>query len=202
MVRVGIVALQGGVAEHYQITKLAGERSGITAEPVLVKKPVDLEGVDAIIIPGGESTTIGILARRTGLLDSLKEKIESGTPTLGTCAGAILMAKRLAGTRGAQPVLAVMDVEVHRNYFGRQRESFEVDLDIDFIEGPPFRGIFIRAPAFTGFWGEARPAASIKIGGSEVYVAAVERSMIATSFHPELTGDTRIHEYLLSLAKR
>jgi 5'-phosphate synthase pdxT subunit len=202
VVRVGIVALQGGVAEHYHMTKLAGERSGIKAEPLLVKKPVDLEGVDAIIIPGGESTTIGILAKRTGLLDALKEKIESGTPTLGTCAGAILMAKKLAGTRGAQPTLAVMDVEVHRNYFGRQRESFEVDLDIDFIEGPPFRGVFIRAPAFTDFWGEARPAASIKIGGSKVHVAAVERAMIATSFHPELTGDTRIHEYLLGLAKR
>ena len=202
MVRVGIIALQGGVAEHYHMTRLAGERAGISVEPILVKKPAELDGVDAVIIPGGESTTIGILARRTGLLDVLKERIESGIPTLGTCAGAILMAKRLAGTRGAQPILGVMDVEVHRNFFGRQRESFEVDLDIDFIEGPPFRGVFIRAPAFTDFWGTARPAASVRIGGSEVYVAAVEDAMIATSFHPELTGDTRIHEYLISLAKR
>ena len=201
MVRVAIVALQGGVAEHHHMIRLAGERLGVQVEPVLAKKPADLEGADAIIIPGGESTTIGILAKRTGLLDKLREAILAGTPALGTCAGAIMMAKRLAGTRGEQPILAVMDVEAHRNYFGRQRESFEVDLDIDFLEGPPFRGIFIRAPAFTDFWGNARPAASIEVDGARVHVLAVQDAMIATSFHPELTGDTRIHEYLLRLAK-
>ncbi|MEB3816836.1 MAG: pyridoxal 5'-phosphate synthase glutaminase subunit PdxT [Desulfurococcales archaeon] len=202
MVRVGIVALQGGVSEHYYMVRRAGERIGLGVEPVLLKKPGDLRDIDAVIIPGGESTTIGIVAKRTGLLDELREAILGGLPVLSTCAGAIIMAKKLAGTRGAQPILGVMDVEVHRNYFGRQRESFEVDLNIDFLSGPPFRGVFIRAPAFTDFWGDARPAAAIEYNGRRVYVAAVERAMIATSFHPELTGDTRIHEYLLSLAKK
>jgi len=203
LVKVGIVALQGGVAEHYHMVRLAGERSGIPAEPVIVKKPGQLEGLDAIIIPGGESTTIGVVARRVGLLEPLRDALLSGTPALGTCAGAIIMAKRVtAGSKGGQPLLGVMDVEVHRNYFGRQRESFELDLRIDFLDEKPFRGVFIRAPAFTDFWASARPAATARIDGSEVHVAAVEGGLVATSFHPELTGDTRIHEYLLRLAKR
>lgn len=203
MVRVGIVALQGGVAEHHYMIRLASDRSGIPAEPVIVKKPDALDGVDALIIPGGESTTIGVVARRVGLLDRLRDAILSGLPTLGTCAGAIVMAKRVVGgSRRGQPLLSVMDVEVHRNYFGRQRESFELDINVDFIEGGPFRGVFIRAPAFTDFWSRARPAAAAHINGDEIHVAAVEDAMIATSFHPELTGDTRIHEYLLRLAKR
>jgi 5'-phosphate synthase pdxT subunit len=202
MVKVGIVGLQGGVAEHYYMVRLAAERSGVNAEPVIVKRPEHLDGVDALILPGGESTTIGAVARRVGLLDRLRDTILSGTPVLGTCAGAILMAKRVVGgTKRGQPLLSVMDVEVHRNYFGRQRESFELDVNVDFLDSP-FRGVFIRAPAFTAFWGNARPAATVKIDGAEVHVAAVEDAMIATSFHPELTGDTRIHEYLLRLAKR
>ncbi len=203
MVRVGIVALQGGVAEHHYMVRLASDRSGIPAEPVIVKKPSALDGVDALIIPGGESTTIGVVARRVGLLERLRDAILSGLPALGTCAGAIVMAKRVVGgSRRGQPLLSVMDVEVHRNYFGRQRESFELDINVDFIEGGPFRGVFIRAPAFTDFWSRARPAATARINGDEIHVAAVEDAMIATSFHPELTGDTRIHEYLLRLAKR
>ncbi len=202
MVRVGIVALQGGIAEHQHMVRLAAQKLDLGVEVVLLKKASDAKDLDAIIIPGGESTTIGVLAKRTGLMDRLKEMILEGTPTLGTCAGAILMAKKLSGTRGQQPTLGVMDVEVHRNYFGRQRESFEIDLNIDFLEGPPFRGIFIRAPAFTDFWNGARSAASINVNGKKVDVVAVEGSMIATSFHPELTGDTRIHEYLIKLAKK
>ncbi len=202
MIRVGIIALQGGVAEHQHMVKLAAEKIKTQAEPVFVRKDNDLKNIDAIIVPGGESTTMGILAKRTGLLDKIKEIILDGTPTLGTCAGAILMAKKLLGIRGKQPMLRVMDVEVHRNYFGRQRESFEIDLNIDFLEGPPFRGIFIRAPAFTDFWNGAKSAASISVDGKKVDVVAIEESMIATSFHPELTGDTRIHEYLIKLAKK
>ena len=202
MVRVGIVALQGGIAEHQHMIKLAAQKLNLEVEAVLLKKANDAKNLDAIIIPGGESTTIGVLAKRTGLMDRLKEMILEGIPTLGTCAGAILMAKKLSGTRGRQPTLGVMDVEVHRNYFGRQRESFEIDLKIDFLEGAPFRGIFIRAPAFTDFWNGAKSVASINVDGKKVDVVAVEGSMIATSFHPELTGDTRIHEHLIKLAKK
>ncbi len=201
MVTVGILAYQGGVEEHAYMTELACRRLGASCRVVLVKRREHLEGLDAVILPGGESTTIAKLAQRTGVLTALRELVLSGLPALGTCAGAVMMAKRVrdrvVGETG-QPLLAVMDIEVVRNYFGRQRDSFEVDLDLQLPTGARrFRAVFIRAPAIVRLWGRARPMA--RLGG--VVVAAVEDHMIATSFHPELTGDTAVHELLVATAR-
>ena len=197
--RVGILAYQGGVYEHKHMVERAMKSLGIGGEVVLVKKVEHLERLDAVILPGGESTTIGRLAARFGVLDRLKELIASGLPTLGTCAGAVMLAKevkdRVVG-EVKQPTLAVMDVEVVRNYYGRQRESFEIDLKIPELGEKPFRGVFIRAPAIVRWWGSAEPVAKL----DSVAVLARQGSLIAATFHPELSGDVRLHKYFLELA--
>jgi 5'-phosphate synthase pdxT subunit len=183
---VGVLALQGDVREHLSIL----ESLGATAVPV--KRAEQLDSVDALVIPGGESTTIGTMAVRFGLLDPLRSAAEGGLPTYGTCAGLILLSG--AVTDGDQPLLGVLDVVVRRNAFGRQNESFESTLDIAGLD-EPFHAVFIRAP-----W--------VEKAGSEVEVlAAVDEhpvmvrqdKILATSFHPELTGDGRIHQMLLDL---
>jgi len=186
MTTVGVLALQGDVREH--LTTL--EHLGVRATPV--KKPEQLESVDALVIPGGESTTIGKMAVRFGLLEPLRDVVEGGLPTFGTCAGLILLAG--AVTDGDQPLLGVLDVVVRRNAFGRQNESFESDLDIAGLEDP-FHAVFIRAP-----WVE-------KVGSDVEVLAAIDEhpvmvrqdTILASSFHPELTGDGRIHRMLLEL---
>lgn len=186
MSRVGVLALQGDVREHLQILDSLG------ATGAAVKKPGELESLDALIIPGGESTTIGKLAVRFGLLGPLRQAVNEGLPVYGTCAGMILLAS--AVTEGDQPLVGALDVVVKRNAFGRQNESFEADLDIDGLD-QPFHAVFIRAP-----WIE-------KVGSdvdvlSEVDDHAVmvrQGSILATSFHPELTGDDRIHRMLLEV---
>ena len=186
MTRVGVLALQGDVREHIAILESLG------ADTAEVKTPEQLASVDALVIPGGESTTIGKMAVRFGLLDPLRERIGAGLPTYGTCAGMILLAG--AVTDGDQPLIGALDVMVRRNAFGRQNESFEADLDIDGL-GEPFHAVFIRAP-----WIE-------KVGSDVVTLAAVDEHpvmvrqdhILATSFHPELTGDGRIHRMLLEL---
>ncbi|MET1159362.1 MAG: pyridoxal 5'-phosphate synthase glutaminase subunit PdxT [Thermoprotei archaeon] len=203
--RIGILGLQGGVYEHYYMLKRVLDEEGIGGEIVVVKKPRELEGIDGIVIPGGESTTIGVLARRTGILDQLRDLILGGLPAMGTCAGAILMAKRAVDRvtgKTSQPLLGVMDIEVTRNYFGRQRESFEIDLLIEELGDKPFRGVFIRAPAITSYWGEAEPLAKISWNGEEVVAIAREKHMLATVFHPELTNDTRIHRLFIKTIKK
>ncbi|BES80568.1 pyridoxal 5'-phosphate synthase glutaminase subunit PdxT [Pyrodictium abyssi] len=199
--KVGILALQGGFYEHLHMLRRLAQETGWSIEPVLVKKPSSLRGLDAVIIPGGESTTIGVVARRVGLLDELRDLLESGLPAMGTCAGAALLAKsvrdRVVGET-KQPLLAVMNIEVVRNYYGRQRESFEVDLKILALGEKPFRGVFIRAPAITKLWGRAEAIAEL----DGVTVAAEEDGKLALAFHPELTGDTRIHRYFLEKVKR
>jgi 5'-phosphate synthase pdxT subunit len=209
MVRVAIVAYQGGVAEHAYMLRRASEDTGIGVEIVYAKRPESLQGVDAVILPGGESTTIGRLMARMGLLEPLRRLLaEEGVAALGTCAGAALLAKqvrdRVRGVTG-QPLLAVMDTEVTRNYYGRQRESFEALVKLrdptglaPELEERPFHGVFIRAPAFTKLWGKAE--AMGLLGGDTV--AAVQERIVALSFHPELTKDTRIHRLLLRLAKK
>lgn len=199
--RAGVLALQGDVEEHARAFARAAEELRISLEVVEVKRPQQLRELDAIAIPGGESTTIGALAKRTGLLDALRDAVRGGLPTLGTCAGAIFLAKEVkdsvVGETG-QPILGVMDIGVVRNAFGRQRESFELDLDTDFGR---LRGVFIRAPAIVKVWGGARSAAKMRhpeLG--EIHAAAVQSNMIATIFHPELST-TAVHRYLLSLAK-
>jgi 5'-phosphate synthase pdxT subunit len=184
MTRVGVLALQGDFREHMALL------DGLGANPVPVKTVEELAVVDALVIPGGESTTIGKMATRFGLIDPLRETIDGGLPTYGTCAGLILLAG--AVTDGDQPLIGALDVVVRRNAFGRQNESFEADLEIAGLD-EPFHAIFIRAP-----WVE-------KVG-SDVEVLAVvddhpvmvrQGNILATSFHPEMIGDARIHRMLL-----
>ncbi len=186
MSSVGVLALQGDVREHLAILDSLG------VDAVAVKKPEQIAEVDALVIPGGESTTIGKMAVRFGLLDPLRDAIDGGLPVFGTCAGMIFLAG--AVTDGDQPLLGALDVVVRRNAFGRQNDSFEADLDVDGLDDP-FHAVFIRAP-----WVE-------KVGSEVEIMAAVgehpvmvrQDRILATSFHPELTGDGRIHRMLLDL---
>ena len=186
MTTIGVLALQGDVREHLAIL----DSLGVT--PVPVKKPGQLEAIDALVIPGGESTTIGKMAVRFGLLDPLRAAIDGGLPVYGTCAGMILLSGSI--TEGDQPLLGVLDVVVRRNAFGRQNESFEEDLEIDGLTSP-FHAVFIRAPWVEKVGSEVEVLASV----GEHPVMVRQDRLLATSFHPELTGDGRIHEMLLEL---
>ena len=183
--RVGVLALQGDVAEH--MAALAD--CGVT--PVPIKYAHELDTVDGIVIPGGESTTIARLARLYGLFDPLGKHLESGMPALGTCAGLIFMA---SGTEeGGQPQLGVLDVVVRRNAWGGQNESFEASLDVTGLDEPVL-AVFIRAPWVSGHGPDVEVLASW--AGHPVFVR--QGSLFGTSFHPELTGDRRIHEMFVS----
>jgi pyridoxal 5'-phosphate synthase pdxT subunit len=184
MTRVGVLALQGDVREHLQIVDSLG------AIGVAVKTPEELGSVDALIIPGGESTTIGKMAVRFGLLEPLRQAVDEGLPVYGTCAGMILLAG--AVTEGDQPLIGALDVVVKRNAFGRQNESFEADLDIDGLD-EPFHAVFIRAPWIEKVGSEVDVLCEV----DDHPVMVRQRSILATSFHPELTGDPRIHQILL-----
>lgn len=186
MTRVGVLALQGDVREHARILE------GLGAEAVEVKKPEQIDSIDAIVIPGGESTTIGKMAVRFGLLDPLRDAIGGGVPVYGTCAGMILLAG--AVTEGDQPLIGALDVVVKRNAFGRQNESFEAGLEVDGLD-EPFPAVFIRAP-----WIEKVGAEVEVLSEFDTHPVMVRQGRIlATSFHPELTGDGRIHGMLLDL---
>ncbi|WP_457615203.1 pyridoxal 5'-phosphate synthase glutaminase subunit PdxT [Methanopyrus sp.] len=198
--KVAVIAVQGAVEEHEWILKAAGELVGEDVEVVWARYPEDLEGVDAVVIPGGESTTIGHLMERHDLVKPLLELAESETPILGTCAGMILLAREVVpqahpGTEVEveQPLLGLMDVRVVRNAFGRQRESFEVDLQIEGLEDE-FRAVFIRAPAVDEVLSD-----DVKVLAEYGdYVVAVEQDhLLATAFHPELTDDPHLHAYFL-----
>jgi len=196
VLKLGVVALQGAVSEHVESLKVALSKLGVDGAVELIKKPAELDRVQGIVIPGGESTVIGRVAERTGLIKVLKERIEGGLPVFGTCAGAILLAKEVYDAkvgRIQQPLIGVMDIKVVRNYYGRQKESFEVDLEIPAIGDRPFRGVFIRAPAIEAVGSKVRVLAVYE--GLPVLVQ--QDNMLAATFHPELTSDTRIHEYFL-----
>ncbi len=193
--KVGVTAVQGDVSEHLEIVERAMAELSLPGRAVPVRKPAVLEEVAALIIPGGESTTISKLLVKFGLFEGVIERVEEGMPLMGTCAGCVLLAKEgdeqvmATGTR----LLGLMDMAVDRNAFGRQRESFEVDLDIDEIG--PARGVFIRAPAIRRVWGECEVLARLE----ERIVMAQQRHMLALTFHPELSGTTGVHSRLLEL---
>ncbi len=191
--KIGVLALQGDFAEHIQILKSLG------ADAIEVRKPEQLRDLDGLIIPGGESTTVGKLAVEYGLLEPMRAMCTSGKPVWGTCAGMIFLAKE-AGR--PQPLLGVMDVSVKRNAFGRQVQSFEQDLDVPELNGVdngntparPFHAIFIRAPLIESVGRGVKVLARLDDG---TIVAARQGNLLATSFHPELTKDTRFHKYFL-----
>lgn len=185
--KVGILALQGDVREHARILIRLG------AEPLDVKSPEGLTDIDALIIPGGESTTISLLMKRYGLDTAIKEKHKSGMPIYGTCAGAIVLAKEIIGA-AKQPRLGLADISIKRNDYGRQIDSFEAELSIKDIG--IFNGIFIRAPTIKSFYNGVQTLAEHK--NSPVMIK--QDNLLITTFHPELTDDTRIHEYFLEMA--
>jgi len=182
--RVGVLALQGDVREHLHILDSLG------ADAVGVKTPGQLAEVDGLILPGGESTTIGKLAVRFGLLEPLRSAIDAGFAVYGTCAGMILLAG--AVTEGDQPLVGALDVVVKRNAFGRQNESFEADLEISSLDRP-FHAVFIRAPWIEKVGSEVEVLSTV----DDHPVMVRQDNILATSFHPELTGDGRIHQMFL-----
>lgn len=188
MAVVGILALQGDVREHADAVVAIGG----AWKPV--RLPEDLEGLDALIIPGGESTTIGKLATIYGLIQPLRQAIADGLPTFGTCAGMIFLAAGV--TDGDQPLLGVLDAIIERNAFGRQNESFEADLEIEGLDRP-FRTVFIRAPRVAKAGSEVEVLAAV----GEHPVMVRQGNIVAAAFHPELTGDHRIHTMLLQLVE-
>ena len=190
--KIGVLAIQGSFAEHIAMLKQLG------VETSEVRLPGQLESLDGLIIPGGESTTIGKLATDFGLMEPLHMFGQSHA-VWGTCAGAIFMSKDVSRP---QPLLNLMDIKVARNAFGRQVDSFEADLDIPELKrvggtAAPYHAVFIRAPIIESVQGNAKILASLADGR---IVAAQQGHLLATSFHPELTGDTRFHEYFLALA--
>lgn len=186
MTTVGVLALQGDVREHLHILESLG------AESLGVKRPEQLESISALIIPGGESTTIGKMAVRFGLYEPLRSFISRGLPVYGTCAGMIFLANAI--TDGDQALLGSLDVVVRRNAFGRQNESFEAPVDVAGLD-LPFHAVFIRAPWIEKVGGEVEVLATIK----EHPVMVRQDRILASSFHPELTNDARIHQMLLDL---
>jgi len=186
--KFGVLALQGDFREHVESLKSCG----VTA--IEAKSRDDLESIDALVIPGGESTTISKLAKSFGLFDVIKDRIASGLPTYGSCAGMIMVANTIIEPVSGQESFGGIDISVRRNAFGRQVESFESDLDIEGVGGNPVRAVFIRAP-WVETWGEdVEVLASVNKGGSEHPVAVRQGKVLATSFHPELTADNRIHK--------
>ena len=187
--KIGVLALQGAFAEHINVL------CRLEVETVPVRLPRQLVGLDGLIIPGGESTTITSLMLSYNLRTEISRLVENGLPVLGTCAGMILLARKVSND-GIEPV-AVMGITVRRNAFGRQRESFETDLDIPVLGEKPFPGIFIRAPLIEQVTGEVEVLSRLDNG---TIVAARQGKLLACAFHPELTDDLRFHRYFLSIA--
>lgn len=187
--KIGVLALQGAFIEHEKMLRELG------VEAVEVRLPSDLEGLDGLIIPGGESTTIGKLAVEYGLVEPLRQFAQT-TPTWGTCAGMIFLAKDIGIDR--QPILGLMDIKVNRNAFGRQIDSFETDLPVSVLDDVPFHMIFIRAPVVTDVSDGVEILAKLADGR---IIAVQEGHLLATAFHPELTNDVRLHQYFLKMVE-
>jgi len=190
---IGVLALQGDVREHMRALRATG------AQPAAIRRPGELDAVDALVIPGGESTTIWKLATAFELMEPVRKRIAAGMPAFGCCAGMIMLADRLRGGAAGQETFGGIDMTVRRNAFGRQVDSFETDLDIAGIEGPRLRAVFIRAP-----W--------VDQAGAAVEILAADRStgrivavrqgpLLATAFHPELTADDRVHRLFADIVK-
>lgn len=187
--KVGVLALQGDFREHLAVLR------GLGADAVPVRRPAELDEIGGLVIPGGESSVMDKLSRTFGLAEPLRDAIAGGLPVYGTCAGLIMLADRILDGIAGQQSLGGLDVSVRRNAFGSQVDSFETDLDIPAVGEEPMHAVFIRAPIVE----EVGPAATALARVADGRVVAVEQgNLIGTSFHPEITGDTRFHEYFLS----
>ncbi|MCB0039501.1 MAG: pyridoxal 5'-phosphate synthase glutaminase subunit PdxT [Caldilinea sp.] len=196
MVTIGILALQGAFVEHEAMVRRLG------AQAVQVRKPEQLADLDGLIIPGGESTTMGLVAERWGLVEPLRAWVRSGKPTWGTCAGMIMLADRATGQKeGGQTLLGGLDVTVNRNYFGRQNESFETWLRVPALGEAPIRAVFIRAPAIVAAGAGVEVLATVPGRGEDVIAAVRQGNILATAFHPELTDDLRWHALFLAMVE-
>jgi len=188
-VKIGVLALQGAFREHLQTLGTIG------VEGVPVRLPADLEGVSGLILPGGESTTMRHLIQRWDLADPIRRLAATGAPLFGTCAGMIVVSKQIVG--GEPPVLPLLDVSVERNAFGRQLDSFEADLIVPVLGDTPVHAVFIRAPVIDAVGPDVDVLARLDDGR---IVAVRERNVLATSFHPELAGETRFHRLVATMA--
>lgn len=195
--RIGVLALQGGVAEHACAARAAG------ADPVLVRRPEELAGVDALILPGGESTAMTKLLAVSELAEPLGERLNAGMPAFGSCAGLILLAADVDPPDGRTRNFGAIDITVRRNAFGRQLDSFEEDLDVPELGGGPARAVFIRAPwvVRAGLGVQALATVGGPDGVEPKIVAAKQGNILVTAFHPELTADIRWHALFLSMAR-
>lgn len=188
---IGVLALQGDVREHL----IALASADALARPV--RRPEELAEVDGLVIPGGESTTMSKLAVLFGMMEPLRERVRAGMPVYGTCAGMILLAEKILDPRSGQETVGGIDMIVRRNAFGRQNESFEAAVEVDGIDGGPVEGVFIRAP-----WVESVGAEAEVIAEHGGHIVAVrQRHVLATSFHPELTGDHRVHALFVEMVR-
>jgi len=195
--KVGVISVQGAFPEHIAMAEQAMRNLGRTGTAISVRRVSDLDGAGAVILPGGESTTISRLMVRFGIFDRILELAGEGVPIMGTCAGLVLLAKEgdEEVNRTETRLLGLMDMAVDRNAFGRQRESFETELRIKGMD-KPFPAVFIRAPIIRRLWGGAEEIARHKDG----IVMAKQENLLALSFHPELSKDTRVHEMLIGMA--
>lgn len=195
--RIGIIGVQGDVSEHVDAVARAMEEFGVSGEAITVRKLEDLARVDGLTIPGGESTTISKVLVKRGMFDEIVRRAqEESMPIMGTCAGCILLAKEggVQAEKTETRLLGLMDMSVDRNAFGRQKESFEADLEVEGL-ATPFHGVFIRAPAIVRTWGDCKPLSRY---GVQIVLARQGR-LIGSAFHPELSGDLRIHRWFLEL---
>lgn len=194
--RIGVLALQGDFREHLRVLADCG------AEAVKVRTAEDLSGVDGLVIPGGESTTIGMLIQRNGLEAPLRAALAAGLPVLGTCAGMILLAAEVLDGRADQLALGAIDMTVRRNAFGRQVDSFESPVEVPSLPGPPVTAVFIRAPWVERVGPDVEVLATVGLdSGADRIVAVRQGNAVATSFHPEVTDDLRFHALLVDMVR-
>ncbi len=196
--QIGILAVQGDVEENLSATNLALKELGVEGKAIPVKYADEIGKVDGLVIPGGESTVIGTLSKLSGATQAIKDRIDDGMPVLGTCAGMIMLAKRAYDKvvgETKQQLLNVLDIVVERNAFGRQNDSFEADLNIKMIGDKSFKGVFIRAPIVT----ETGKGVEVVTTLDGKIIAVKQGNVIGTAFHPELSGDIRLHKYFAQL---
>jgi 5'-phosphate synthase pdxT subunit len=194
--RIGVIAIQGNVEEHVNAMQRTLDQAGFGAEVIKIKHKGLVPTCDALILPGGESTTLGRLMEKEGISMEIKKVVHAGIPIMGTCAGLVLLAKKgdEQVKKTGQPLLSLMDIAVNRNAFGRQRESFECLVDFKGLDSP-FNAVFIRAPSITVFGKDVEVLSK----HNDVIIAAREKNILALAFHPELTDDPRIHHYFLKM---